>query len=557
MATGPTLPEEDSRAVLQQLALHEVELEAQNTELREAYAALDASRARYLELYDRAPVGYCTLDATGRIAELNLTAAALLGEPRDALLNRKFAEVLLPEDLSPFRAHVHQVHATGEPRSCEVRVQREGTGPTWLQLASTHVASPDGSPRLQVVLSDYSSHHAALSTTQALLERQQALSGSQQQLLARQDELLQREQRLVARVRARERELGLLADHIPGPTSHIDRDLRYLFANAAYEGAFGLANASVVGAHMRAVLGDALFGSIEPEVRRALAGETVTFERLLQPPSSAPRYLRTHFVPDRDDQGEVVAFFEISFDITPLKHTEAALQASLKDKDALLREVHHRVKSNLQVISSLLRLEGARHPDAGTTLAFRDMQGRIHAMALLHESLYRDGTVATVDLGRYLGQIATQAMRAIAPEPGRIDLHTDLAPISASMDLALPLGLLANELITNAFRHGFVGGLGGEVQVSLGLVDGGPKARLRIGDSGIGFPAAQAQPPAGHATLGLQLAHDLARQVGGELKVASLRPAARQPSALRPAGEGAQPAGTEFTLEFDTAARTT
>jgi PAS domain S-box-containing protein len=131
MATGPTLPEEDSRAVLQQLALHEVELEAQNTELREAYAALDASRARYLELYDRAPVGYCTLDATGRIAELNLTAAALLGEPRDALLNRKFAEVLLPEDLSPFRAHVHQVHATGEPRSCEVRVQREGTGPTW------------------------------------------------------------------------------------------------------------------------------------------------------------------------------------------------------------------------------------------------------------------------------------------------------------------------------------------------------------------------------------------------------------------------------------------
>ena len=293
---------------------------------------------------------------------------------------------------------------------------------------------------------------------------------------------------------------------------------------------------------MREVLGEARFASIEPEVTRVLAGETVTFERLLQPPTGAPMHLRTHLVPDRDDEGEVIAFFEISFDITGLKHTEAALQASLQDKDALLREVHHRVKNNLQVISSLLRLEGARHPDTGTSLAYRDMQGRIHTMGLLHESLYRHGTVAAVDLGRYLGQIATQAMRAIAPEPGRIDLHLDLAPISVSMDLALPLGLLANELITNAIRHGFVGGRSGVVRASLAWVDGGPKACLRIGDTGIGFPAAQA--PTGHATLGLQLAHDLARQVGGTLQVAS---------PLSP--QDAQPAGTEFTLEFDAGSR--
>ena len=219
-------------------------------------------------------------------------------------------------------------------------------------------------------------------------------------------------------------------------------------------------------------------------------------------------------------------------DITERKRADLALQASLQEKTALLHEVHHRVKNNLQVVTSLLRLEARRSAQPETRAVLTDMQGRIRAMALLHESLYRTGVFASVDLGLYLKQIATQAVR-LSAGGGAVRLRLELATLVVTMDQAMPFGLLLNELITNAFKHGFADGRSGDLNISLAplpargdvssdassdtTVDASATWRLCVSDTGAGLPADFAARRG--ASLGLQLAGDLARQAGGVLDI--------------------------------------
>lgn len=204
-------------------------------------------------------------------------------------------------------------------------------------------------------------------------------------------------------------------------------------------------------------------------------------------------------------------------DITASKHAEQVLQASLRDKDALLKEVHHRVKNNLQVITSLLRLEGARSPQPGTRAVLGDMQGRIRTMALLHESLYRAGTLASVELGAYLGQLAAHVFRAQLPDSAQVRLRLDMAEVWVGMDHATPCGLIVNELLSNSLKHGFPDGRSGEVCLVLHVEPGSGMVHLAVRDTGVGLPpdfdALRTR------SLGVQLVSDLAGQVDGTLHV--------------------------------------
>lgn len=211
----------------------------------------------------------------------------------------------------------------------------------------------------------------------------------------------------------------------------------------------------------------------------------------------------------------------------------------MNDKEALLHEVHHRVKNNLQVIASLLRLESARSDQAQTRSVLVDMQSRIRAMALLHETMYRSDTFASVDLGMYLTRLAGQTAQMLLLPDGRVRLLVEVEHVQMSMDQAITCGLLVNELVSNSFKHGFVGGRDGDVYVTLqaqpGNADGQPTARLCVRDSGIGLG-----PDFDHRSsdsLGLQLVGDLSRQLGGLLNIGAANEAA-----------GAQ--GAQFSVTF-------
>ncbi|MCV2368912.1 sensor histidine kinase [Roseateles oligotrophus] len=247
-----------------------------------------------------------------------------------------------------------------------------------------------------------------------------------------------------------------------------------------------------------------------------------------------PMWFELSAVRKADSAADDPHFVVLSRDITARKRSEQALFQSLKDKEALLKEVHHRVKNNLQVITSLLRLESGRTELADTKRVLDDMQGRIRSMALLHETLYRSGVFAGTDLAAYLSQVATQVFRMLAR--GRLSLKLNLAPLKVGMDLATPCGLLLNELLTNCFKHGFADLDGasaeGEVRVSLQAVAGGPRWRLSVSDTGQGL-AADFEARRGQS-LGLKLVSDLARQMGGQLEIGA-GPAAEFSVAFTPA----------------------
>jgi PAS domain S-box-containing protein len=199
------------------------------------------------------------------------------------------------------------------------------------------------------------------------------------------------------------------------------------------------------------------------------------------------------------------------------EEADLALRASLKEKEALLKEVHHRVKNNLQVIASLLRLESNRIDHAVTKGVLKDMQNRIQAMAGLHETLYRSGNFAQVDLAAYLKQLTNQLSRSLSMGPGRVSFHLSLVSVGLDLDQAIPCGLIVNELASNALKHAFPDGRSGEVRVELDQVQDGTLL-LRVSDDGIGLPA-DFEARRGKS-LGLQLVSDLARQLQGTFRIA-------------------------------------
>jgi PAS domain S-box-containing protein len=198
------------------------------------------------------------------------------------------------------------------------------------------------------------------------------------------------------------------------------------------------------------------------------------------------------------------------------QRAEEALMASLRDKGALLKEVHHRVKNNLQVITSLLRLEARRVENPGTRIVLRDMQNRVHAMAALHERLYRSNSFAEIELGPYIGQLVEQLVRSVAPNPEKITIQMDVASVLLGLDQAVPCGLLVTELVSNALKHAFPEGRIGTLLIELRSVDEKHLA-LRVCDDGIGLP--EDFETRRKESLGLQLATDLSRQIGGTLEI--------------------------------------
>lgn len=233
-------------------------------------------------------------------------------------------------------------------------------------------------------------------------------------------------------------------------------------------------------------------------------------------PDAAIRWVNDKAFPVADADGVIYRIAGVAEDITVRREGQAALASSLREKEALLREVHHRVKNNMQVISSLLRLEANRAEHPITHSVLRDMQNRILAMAALHETLYRSGDFSRVNLADYLGVVVRQMTRVIVATPGLVSFALDLEPVSVDMERAIPCGLVLNELASNALKHGFPDGGPGTVWVELHR-RGSNLVALRVRDDGVGLPDDWSSRMG--RSLGLQIAFDLSRQLGGRLEV--------------------------------------
>lgn len=215
-------------------------------------------------------------------------------------------------------------------------------------------------------------------------------------------------------------------------------------------------------------------------------------------------------------QGKSYGRLWIHFDITDRKRAEERIEASLREKEVLLKEIHHRVKNNLQVISSLMDLQADALKEPALRSVFADMRDRIRSMALVHEKLYQSESLARVEFAEYARSLLANLWRAHADSAATVRLKLDLQPLSLSVVTAVPCGLLLNELVTNALKHAFRGRSDDEITVEMARSPEG-RVCLRVRDNGLGLPPGLDWRQS--RSLGLRLVQMLVRQLEGALEV--------------------------------------
>jgi PAS domain S-box-containing protein len=195
---------------------------------------------------------------------------------------------------------------------------------------------------------------------------------------------------------------------------------------------------------------------------------------------------------------------------------EREIRESLEEKEVLLKEVHHRVKNNLQVISSLLHLQSLHSPDPTSVQMFRESKDRVRSMALVHERLYRTKNLAQVDFADYIESLARNLFDSHRADINLIGLDVDVHGVTLPIDAAIPCGLLLNELISNCLKHAFRGKECGKIRIELLPVNEG-KILLSVRDDGVGLPPG-IEPQSGD-TFGMQLIADLVDQLHGSVRI--------------------------------------
>ena len=214
-----------------------------------------------------------------------------------------------------------------------------------------------------------------------------------------------------------------------------------------------------------------------------------------------------------DNPNYFVAVFE---DITERKEYESQLEESIKEKEVLLKEVHHRVKNNMQVISSILNLQSSYIDDETALSILRESQDRIKSMSFVHESLYQSNTLSEVNFSEYIENIARNLFHSYGRPEGGIKLDFDLQEIYLNLDTSIPCGLIINEIVSNSLKYAFEGRERGRILIEFSRVSDG-RLKLNVGDDGIGLPDNFDIETA--ESLGLQLVTTLITQISGELEI--------------------------------------
>jgi two-component sensor histidine kinase len=208
---------------------------------------------------------------------------------------------------------------------------------------------------------------------------------------------------------------------------------------------------------------------------------------------------------------------QLKKEITDRKQAEEQIKTSLNEKEVLLQEVHHRVKNNMQIISSLLKLQSKHVKDKKVLELFKSTQSRVQSMAVIHERLYRSKDFARVDFTEYVQILVNHLFSSYGIDPKTIKLHVHIKDVLLDINAAIPCGLIINELISNSLKYAFPGNRKGEIEIVMHLLNKN-EMELIVSDNGIGLP--KDVDYRNTESLGLHLVAILAEdQLHGEIKL--------------------------------------
>ncbi|MEO0311537.1 MAG: hypothetical protein RIQ89_1194 [Bacteroidota bacterium] len=241
--------------------------------------------------------------------------------------------------------------------------------------------------------------------------------------------------------------------------------------------------------------------------------EATQFESELQ---SEGQWLSTSLTPLLDPQGNILKIVVVATDISTQKMMQRQIQSSLVEKDALIKEIHHRVKNNLQIIISLLNLQSNYIKDEATLKAVTDGQNRVRSMALVHEKFYQSEELSEIDFIDYTHKLCKFLYQSYGNNNGNISLLVDGDPIKLNMDTAMPVALLINEIVSNSYKYAFDESETGTIHINFQQQDKNT-VQLTLSDTGRGMPSGFVFEDTD--TLGMQLIAALTSQIDGQVAV--------------------------------------
>jgi PAS domain S-box-containing protein len=442
--------------------------------------ALRRSEARFRQVLEATPNALVMINRAGLIEMVNGQAERMFGHSRAELLGQP-VEMLVPER---FRA-VHPGHRAGfyaDPRSRPM-----GTGRDLFGLRKDGSEFP-----VEIGLSPIETGDAMM-VLSAVVD-------------------------ISVRKRLEER-FRLVVEATPNALVMVNRAGLIEMVNAQAEHMFGYSRTELLGQPVEMLLPEPLRanhprlrGSFYADARSRPMGAGRDLNAVRKDGVEFPVEIGLN--PIETDEGTMVLAGVV--DISDRKREEERLRAALKEKEILLGEIHHRVKNNLQIVHSLLDLQSASISDPAAVEMLRDGQNRIRSMALIHQLLYFSKDFARVDFATFLDNLIPTLVSSYAIESDRFTISINAADGQLPLNAAVPCGLIANELISNAFKHAFPGGRLGEIRIEL-TRDGTDQAVLLVSDDGIGIPDDLVLEST--STFGLQLVMLLADQLGGELEI--------------------------------------
>jgi PAS domain S-box-containing protein len=452
------------------------------TERRQSEERLRESEERFRRAFDDAPIGLALVSPEGRWLQVNRALCEMLGYTEAEFLVTDFQHITHPDDLKKDWDSVLAVLAgTILSYQMEKRYFRKDGAVVYVMLSVSLVRNEAGAPLYFI------------SQIENITKRKEAearLTESQEKF-------------------AKAFQTSPIAIAIAETASG-----RYVEVNESFCQLYGFSQAEVIG-RTSLELGVWKNPAEREQLLRQLraAGSVRDLELRKELRNGDVRMLLVNADQiELDGKPCVVSLLQ---DITERKRAEEKVAESLREKEALLREIHHRVKNNMQVISSILQLQTNYIKDAAALEVFKDCQGRIRTMALIHEQLYRSEALAQIDFKEYLESLVGLLLRAQLGRGVNVRHEYQIALITLDADTAIPLGLIANELVSNCLKHAFAGRTAGLVRVVLRKLDDGG-IQMAVQDDGVGLPPGFDADKTN--SLGVRLVKILSGQIKGRLE---------------------------------------
>ena len=437
--------------------------------------------ANFKLLYDHTPIPYHSLDKNGNILDVNESWLEKFGYERDEVVGKWFGNFIGSEYVETFKDIFSRLLDKGEILNINFEIiHKNGSR---INIAINCKAAYD-------IRGNFQQTHCIFTDISELKRAEKALKESEQYYKT-------------------------IFENIGTATVIIEEDNTISLINTEFERLYGYYEEDIQGKKDWCQFVD---DKDLPMMEQYHSARRIS-------PESAPRNYEFDFI---DSKGSLKNIYTtvamipgtkkslVSLqDISERKIAETDLKNSLKDKDVLMREIHHRVKNNLQIISSLLNLQSQYIKDENVLDIFSDSQNRVRSMAIIHEKLYKSNSMSKIDFDEYISDMVDSLFYNYNVDESRIKLHKYIDEIHLNVDTAIPCGLIVNELITNCLKHAFPGNINGDVNIDLRNIDG--KYVLNVKDNGVGFP--DNIDYKNTESLGLQLVTSLVNQIEGTIEL--------------------------------------